>query len=342
MTPNAPPPVRQMVREAAEALDPPFTKASIRQWVETRYPGTNPGTVNAQVDLSTVNQPSRTHYPENRRPRVAADPRYDFLFAPGTDCRVLYDPERHGTWRIAKSATGDLIVCCDGDVPAIVEPDGALGVPLVRSQIDAANHLKERCPGWAGSEAGFDKLHSKMPGFDLPIALIKAAAINNLYSTNVYAIWRMGQHLANIRKTLPRDPAAAVREIASLSSGKEAKGPTHWSFASKVAHFFIDPDRFPIYDSYCAAMVVWHLGKGERISDPSDPFAAFKANIDKLRARCGFAVTYRELDRYLWLAGQYREWRKKDGQAQINTELRALFENPSPGVREDLSALLPN
>lgn len=337
----SPPPVRQMIREAAEALAAPFSNAEAVHWVQSRYPRTNLGTTQAQLAICTVNQPARVHYPENQRARVANDPRYDFLFRVSKGKRERYEPDQHGTWRIARDVGGTLIVCCDGDTPPVVEPPTGLGVVLVRSQIEAANRLKERCHGWSGSEQGFDRLHTGMPGFELPVALIKAAAVNDLYFTNVYAIWRMGQHLADVAGRLPDDPVQAVAEIASLRHGEGKSGPTHWSFASKIAHFFVDPDRFPIYDSYCAAMVAWHLGKGECDKDPSNPYRAFKTNIDRLRERCGFELTYRELDRYLWLAGQYRERRSKGESAQINTELRTLFEDPSRDVQTDLAALLP-
>lgn len=62
------PSVREMIREAVEALGSPTTNVAVRDWVEARYPGTNRETINAQRIICTVNQPSRVHYPEGRHP----------------------------------------------------------------------------------------------------------------------------------------------------------------------------------------------------------------------------------------------------------------------------------
>ena len=57
-------------------------------------------------------------------------------------------------------------------------------------------------------------------------------AINDLYSTRVYAIWRMANHLAQVMTDPPPDEDLP-EAIASLPS---ADGRTverrHWSFAS--------------------------------------------------------------------------------------------------------------
>ncbi len=40
--------------------------------------------------------------------------------------------------------------------------------------------------------------------------------------------------------------------------------------------------------------------------------------MNKLREESGSSATLRDLDRYMWLAGQYRVWLKKRAKAQIN------------------------
>lgn len=331
-------PVREMIRQAAEALDEPFSNAELRHWILARYPGTNDGTIQCQITVSTVNQDARTNWPENSRPRVAEDPRYDFLYQVDRGSRVLYDPEMHGTWRIARTPNGVLIVVCDDEVSRPVEPPQATAMsPVRQSQIDAANRLLQHLPTWAASEQGFERLRDELPGFDLPAVLMKAAAVNDLYSTRVYAIWRMAAHISKVGPDLLEDPVETVQTIGRLPRGG---GGTHRSFASKYCHFFIDQDRFPIYDSYCEQMVRYHLGPEQTVSSSSERYAAFKANIDRLRELSGIDVTYRELDRYLWLGGQYRDWLKNGEEAQINSELRSLFEDPSPEQKAELDMLV--
>jgi hypothetical protein len=109
------PPVREMIRQAAEALGEQFSNAEICEFVLERWPDINKGTIQCQITISTVNQQSRVSYPENQRPRVAHDRRYDFLYRVGQGRRVLYDAEIHGIWRIAEMPDGDLVVVCDDD-----------------------------------------------------------------------------------------------------------------------------------------------------------------------------------------------------------------------------------
>ncbi len=332
------PPIRQMIRQATSALDEPFSNAAIRDWVVQRWPETNRGSIDADIITCTVNQQSRVQYTQNQAPRVAEDERYDLLYRVDRGRRVVYDPEVHGAWRIARTPAGDLVVVCD-DVPPGVEdaPAPAAARPITQAQIDAANRLRGLLVGWAATEEAFDRLREQHPGFDLPSCLLKAAAINDLYSTRVYAVWRMAKHITEVAGELPDDPVEAVQVIGRLPDGG---GGTRRSFASKFGHFFIDPNRFPIFDSYCERMVALHLGTEELVRDGTNPYRAFKANIDRLRELSGIDATYRELDRYLWLTGQYREWLDKGDEAQINSELRQLFEGPSPEAARALKALL--
>jgi hypothetical protein len=94
-----------MVKEAIAALGGASTNVKVRDWILEKYPGTNPNTIQCQIIVSTVNHPSRIHYSENKNPRVA-DGQYDFLFRTGRGCLELYDPARHGVWRIVKQDDG--------------------------------------------------------------------------------------------------------------------------------------------------------------------------------------------------------------------------------------------
>lgn len=334
------PPVRVMVREAAEALEEPFSNAEIRDFVLERWPDTNEDTLGCQIIACTVNQQARVNWPENHRPRVADDLRYDFLYRIGRGKRVLYDAETHGRWQIARAPDGDLTVVCDDNVPPVKEEPREASTPILQRQIDAGNYLYEHLKTWVASERAFERLRDQMPGFALPTSLLKAAAINDLYSTRVFAIWRMARHVSEVACTLPKNPVEAVRKIARLSADGEGEAPTHTSFASKFCHFFIDSERFPIYDRYCRNMVARHLGRDQLQRDSRNPYRAFKANIDRLRELSGLSVSYRELDRYLWLTGQYHEWLDKGDKAQINSDVRELFEDSSPDIQGALQTLV--
>jgi len=208
-----------------------------------------------------------------------------------------------------------------------------LAVPLLQSQIEAAERLHERLQGWTSAEQALDELREAFPGFTLRDVLVKAAAINTLYFAGVFAIYQMADHIVTVWPRLPEDPVAAVKTIAKMPSVKN----NFRAFASKFAHFFIAPERFPIYDSYARKTVAYHLGKAQR-----DSYPPFFQDICDLQERAGLSCSFRQLDYYLWLAGQYCKWRTKGKKARINAEVRALFDNPPSEVQQELEALCPD
>jgi hypothetical protein len=213
-------------------------------------------------------------------------------------------------------------------------------VPVTQQQIDAAQDLHHLLPKWAATDRAFERLRHHF-GWDHESCILKAAAINDLYSTRVYAIWRMAEHLMNVMVDPPDDPSALVKEIASLPEYDGTIPRKHWSFASKIGHFFVDEDRYPIYDSFCRDMILYHLGRKLDPMNTDNPYQSFLMSIDRLRVVSGLSVTLRDLDRYLWLTGQYREWLKKGDKARLNSELRSLFEDEDTEIQRLLGILWP-
>ena len=112
----------------------------------------------------------------------------------------------------------------------------------------------------------------------------------------------------------------------------------HLSFASKFAHFFIDRERFPIMDKYAAEMVGLHLGRKDAVRDAKHPYVAFCQNLIVLRSLARLNCSTRELDHYLWIAGEHRAW-FRNSKAQINVELRHLSEALPSAARQDLKVI---
>jgi hypothetical protein len=343
-----------MLREAVEKLGSPTTNTAVKDWIVERYPGTNAGTIQAHMLFCCVNQPSRTHYPENQRSRVCDDLRYDFLFRPARGQLEWYRPEKHGVWSIEEDDDGDFAICCDDGEPIYparrertAAPERPTpkqmreAVPITQVQINAANRLHTRCPQWSSTDRAFERLAKYFPGWDRESCILKSAAINDLYSTNVYAIWRMAEHLMNVMADAPADPDELAEAIASLLNAEgNAVERRHWSFASKILHFFVDGDRYPIYDSFCRSMVSYHLGRGGCVPDSANPYKAFMRNLQRARELSDVDASLRDLDRYMWLAGQFRDWLKKGEEARTNAELRELFEDEAAEVQADLRLLV--
>ncbi|MGD9496484.1 MAG: hypothetical protein AB7Y46_09245 [Armatimonadota bacterium] len=102
-----------MIREAVEELGSPTTNRAVRDWVAEHYPEANPLTVQTQLLILCVNQPSRTHYPENQRARPCTDVRYDYLYRPDRGEVEWYRPEQHGAWSIEQDDEGNFAISCD-------------------------------------------------------------------------------------------------------------------------------------------------------------------------------------------------------------------------------------
>lgn len=220
-----------------------------------------------------------------------------------------------------------------------------LAIPLVRAQVEAANRLHAHLKQWVATDSALIALGKRFPDFGPESTLLKVAAVNQLYGTNLYAIVRMAGHAVHIlahQSTTDAGPAL-VEELATLPKKPNEKTQWHYySFASKFAHFFIDFERFPIYDSYAVQTLERHLGPKDKHVDLAHPYLAYVDNLDRLAERSGLTWVGRELDRYLWLAGQYRAWRKNP-RAQINTELAQLFERPPDEAAQiELATLLPD
>src|SRR5947209_9662363 len=123
--------------------------------------------------------------------------------------------------------------------------DMSLAAPLSMTQIEAANRLHGKLLQWQVTVRALHTLQENLPGFDIEVTLLKVAAVNQLYGTNVYAVVRMARHVTGVmQEARGMEDADLVEELASLTGRK------HRSFASKFAHFFIDMERFPIFDSY--------------------------------------------------------------------------------------------
>jgi len=221
----------------------------------------------------------------------------------------------------------------------------ALREPLTQEQIAAACRFHQLLPQWHLSDAAFLLLHRSVPGFDEDACLLKAVTINALYGTQVYAIKRMAPHICSVMAQTQRETAGPelVEAISRLAAKEGEQERSRTSFAAKFCHFFVDPERFPIYDDAARKVLKLHLGRGY-LSDKAKPYTVFCANLKRLRSEAGVTCTLRELDRYLWITGMYMKWLREryKPKPQVNVELREVIESPSEAARAELFALLPH
>ena len=99
----------QMIKEAIENLNGKATYSELKEWILNNYNNVNENSLNASIIVCTVNHPSRIHYPENKKPRIA-NSKYDFLYSIGRGSVIKYDTEEHGIWEIKENEYGNLEV----------------------------------------------------------------------------------------------------------------------------------------------------------------------------------------------------------------------------------------
>jgi hypothetical protein len=206
----------------------------------------------------------------------------------------------------------------------------------LEDRIRAATRLQAHIPGWQRTERSLDRLAAAFPNFDEESVLLKVVTVNSLYATNVYATVRMAHHITSVLAdpALDRTIPELVERIAWLDSG----GRRHRSFASKFSHFFIDASRFPILDQQANAALRYHLGRDARPGSTGS-YTAFIENFWEFWRRAEWGGSVREVDRYLWLAGTFRQLRK-NAASPVNVETRALYADPSAAVQAEIALVL--
>jgi hypothetical protein len=205
-------------------------------------------------------------------------------------------------------------------------------VQLRPEQVEAAQAIyRTYADGWRRTDGALAALSASMPSFNSDAVLVKVATVNSLYGTNVYAVDRAALHVTTVVDAVDRDlrRPELVEEMAAIPPRQGGAARMHRSFASKFAHFFVDHDAFPIYDSYAARMLRVHLGADAPAPDTGATYMAFEAAFRTLAQSAGLGSDTRRLDRYLWMVGQYRDY-VKNSSAQISSELRSLFDANPP------------
>jgi hypothetical protein len=123
-------------------------------------------------------------------------------------------------------------------------------------QIEAVTRIHQAMRQWTTTDQALAELAARFPDWGPLDSLLKVVAINTLYGTNVWAFSRMAEHVQAVMVATDLRTAGPelVERIAAMPDDKGGGGRRrHISFASKLVHFYVDPDRFPIYDSCVCA-----------------------------------------------------------------------------------------
>lgn len=201
---------------------------------------------------------------------------------------------------------------------------------ILDRHIEAGQRLHTMVPSWGTTDEALNAVAKNFPERDLSSCLVKVVTVNSLYSTNVYAVWRMAEHVQQVLMD-PQRPSGPelVDCIAALGNRN------HRSFASKYTHFFID-SGFPILDQYVLKMLAYHLG--QRQVWPKD-YVQFHGWFEELRSLCDGQFNTKDIDQYLWMAGMYREFRRV-GPGLLSKDVGTLFASQDPQIQKTLAQLV--
>lgn len=171
---------------------------------------------------------------------------------------------------------------------------------------------------YVSQERALDKLFLKlcMCNDCIEDILIKCSALNDFYSTNIFKIHNVAQHilLKNIDKKLNEGDLSLVEDLARVNIN--GKPFYFYSFASKYCSHH-RPDIYPIYDSYVHKLLKYFRDR--------DGFCEFKEadlkryqsytyiihSFQQFYGLCSFS--FKEIDKYLWQLGKeaFRRYAKQ-------------------------------
>lgn len=156
------------------------------------------------------------------------------------------------------------------------------------------------------------KLFNALPeNKTLEDVLLKISVLNDMYSTNIFATYRLAIHILglNIDQKLQNGDPNAVTQIAS-GHGITTKNGTElnfYSFATKYCNWH-NRDAYAIFDSFVEKVLIAYKKQDHfsefRNSDLKD-FSKFKQTIQDF---IGFYTltdyNLKEIDKFLWIYGK--------------------------------------
>lgn len=158
-------------------------------------------------------------------------------------------------------------------------------------------------------ESALDKLffYTYPNNTDINDILIKASALNDFYSTNIFSIFPVAKHILNldIDTRLKSGDETVVNDISHININGKPKN--FYSFATKYcSHHF--PKVFPIYDSY-VEKVLRYFQKKDKFSnfkkEELKDYKIFKNTLIDFKKFYNIdEYNLKDIDRYIWQLGK--------------------------------------
>jgi hypothetical protein len=182
-------------------------------------------------------------------------------------------------------------------------------IPSVKDAEWFINYWNE-LPSYSNQEKALDKLFMDIckRNDNIEDILIKCSSLNDFYSTNIFDIHTVAQHILSLRidERLGKGDYSLVNDIAHV----EVNGKDHffYSFATKYCSHH-QPKRYAIYDNYVEKVLLSmnkrkHFAnfKREELKD----YETYMTVIESFKQQFGLMqYTIKQLDQYLWQLGKW-------------------------------------
>lgn len=194
-------------------------------------------------------------------------------------------------------------------------------------------------PSYSNQEKALDKLFMGicMRNDNIEDILIKCSSLNDFYSTNIFDIHTVAQHILSLKidERLVSGDLSLVDEISHV----EVNGKVHtfYSFATKYCSHH-NPERYAIYDSYVEKVLVSMNSRDHFMDFKQEELKVYETYmnaIDAFRKRYGLTqYNIKQLDQYLWQLGKwyynpyglsYKYYHREDENPFPENDVRNIF-----------------
>ena len=165
-------------------------------------------------------------------------------------------------------------------------------------------------PSYSNQEKALDKLFMDIckKNDNIEDILIKCSSLNDFYSTNIFDIHTVAQHILSLHidERLENGDHSLVNDIAHV----EVNGKDHffYSFATKYCSHH-QPERYAIYDSYVENVLVSMNNRKPYANFKREELKDYETYMSVIRAfqqRFGLMqYNIKQLDQYLWQLGKW-------------------------------------
>lgn len=145
---------------------------------------------------------------------------------------------------------------------------------------------------------------------DINSIILKTTAINSLYSTNIYSVIEMAQHILRIEfdSKIKKMSTSIVDDIASghgIVNSKNGKEFRFYSFATKYCSWHCQTE-YPIFDTYIEFVLKNYNHKNVYTSDNNfKDYNNFKNTILLFRKKHSLEeFSLKQIDKFLWQLGK--------------------------------------